>query len=324
MEAKPASGKAPKPRWESLDDLRGAAVFVMVPVNVAAGFAAIPDWFKHAPAIGLTLADLVMPTFLFSLGLSAAFSVKARVSKDGFIKTFLHALLRYAVLFAIGSIGVVWVYGGRGWETTQMLGATGLASFFLCLLPPWPRLGAASLILAMIEILRPLGYGSLINGFYDTGLAGPWGTPILLFIPVLASVLGERIKDGPRSKRLRESAILAGALGLVGGIAAIFFPISKHLLSLSYVLLCAGFASLLLCALTALREVLHVRLPLLGSLGRNPLLLYLIGGLLVLGSHALFPETASVAVAWACSLGALAICAAAAIFLDKKKIRIKL
>jgi predicted acyltransferase len=101
-------------RWDALDDLRGIAVLVMVPVNVAAAFTSIPPWFKHAPAVGLTVADLVVPVFLFSLGLSASFSFKNRMAQSGFGRTFLHALTRFAVLFAFGTIGVVLVDPGHG------------------------------------------------------------------------------------------------------------------------------------------------------------------------------------------------------------------
>ena len=59
-------------RWPALDNLRGLAVLVMLPVNAAMTFTAIPAWFKHAPADGVTLADFVLPVFLFSLGVSAA------------------------------------------------------------------------------------------------------------------------------------------------------------------------------------------------------------------------------------------------------------
>ena len=63
MEVAEEPARAPRQRWESLDDLRGLAFLVMAPVNVAATFTAIPAWFKHAPADGLTLPDFVVPAF---------------------------------------------------------------------------------------------------------------------------------------------------------------------------------------------------------------------------------------------------------------------
>jgi predicted acyltransferase len=325
-------------RWDALDDLRGLAVLVMVPVNVAASFVSIPSWFKHAPAAGLTVADLVVPVFLFSLGLSASFSFTSRREKKGLGRTFLHALVRYAVLFAFGTIGIILVdpghgtgaysplpwHSGAGWEVLQMLGATGLFSFFFLLLRPWPRLAAAALLLAVVEALRPVGLGSLMRGWYDTGLAGPWGTFSLSFYAVSASSLGEMVKDAKGGTRALAAGVMTSGLAVAGGLALLFFPPSKHLLSLSYILLGGAVSSALLTGLVVWREHLKWPLPLVGSLGRNPLLLYMLHAVLGLALHALVPDNVAAWEAWAASLAVLAVCTAAAVVLDGRKISIRL
>ena len=182
-----------RPRWQALDDLRGLSVLVMVPVNVAAPFLNVPAWLKHAPADGLTIADFVVPGFLFSLGLSAALSFNSRRRRTGLVKTFLHALLRSALLFAFGTAGIMLVDRGARYEILMMLGATGLFSFFFLLVPPWPRLAAAAGLLALVEVLRPLGLGALVGQWYETGLGGPWGTFSLSFFAIVASALGQLI-----------------------------------------------------------------------------------------------------------------------------------
>jgi predicted acyltransferase len=311
------------PRWGALDDLRGLSVLVMVPVNVAATFVAIPAWFKHAPATGLTIADFVVPGFLFSLGLSASFSFKARVAKDGFGKTFLHALLRYGLLFVFGTIGLFVDQGAR-WETLQMLGATGLFVFFFLLLPPWPRLATAAVLLAAVEALRPLGLGGLIQRWYDSGLGGPWGTFSLSFFALCASALGELIGNSSPRVRLLASASMAAVLGVAGIVASRFFPFSKHLLSLSYILFTCGVSSALLALFVVYRDIMRLPLPFVGGLGRNPLLLYMLHSVLGLAVLAIFTEKAAAWAAWAASVGVLAICVVAAEILDRKRIYIKL
>jgi predicted acyltransferase len=319
-------------RWDALDDLRGLAVLVMVPVNVAASFVSIPSWFKHAPAAGLTIADFVVPVFLFSLGLSASFSFTSRVEKKGLGKTLLHALARYAVLFAFGTIGIILMdpgrgtpwHAGAGWEVLQMLGATGLFSFFFLLLPPWPRLAAAVLLLAVVEALRPLGLGNLMRGWYDTGLAGPWGTFSLSFYAISASFLGEMVKNAKSGTRALASGLVAGGMAIAGGVALVFFPPSKHLLSLSYILLGGAVSSALLAALVVWREQLKWPLLLLGSLGRNPLMLYMLHAVLGLALHALMPDNVAAWEAWTASLAVLAVCTAAAVVLDRRKVFIRL
>jgi predicted acyltransferase len=310
-------------RWDALDDLRGLSVLVMVPVNVAAPFLAIPAWFKHAPANGLTIADFVVPGFLFALGLSASFSFKARVAKDGLGKTFLHALLRYGLLFVFGTVGLLVDRGAR-WETLQMLGATGMFVFFFLLLSPWPRLAAAAVLLAAVEALRPLGLGELIQRWYDTGLGGPWGTFSLSFFALCASALGELTRESSPRVRLLSSVAMAAVLGVAGIVASRFFPFSKHLLSLSYILFTCGVSSALLALFVVYRDIMRLPLPFVGSLGRNPLLLYMLHAVLGVAALAIFTENASGWTAWAASIGVLALCVAAAEILDRKRVYIKL
>jgi predicted acyltransferase len=313
-----------QPRWEALDDLRGLAVLVMVPVNVAAPFARVPAWFKHAPAEGLTLADFVVPVFLFSLGLSAAFSFGARRTRAGFLRTFLHALVRSGLLFAFGTVGLLMADPGARWEILQMLGATSFLSFFFLLIPPWPRLGSAACLAAAVEVLRPLGLGGLMGNWYASGIAGPWGTFSLSFFAITASALGELLKDAPPRRRLAVLSAAAGVLCAAGLGALPFFPFSKHTLSLSYILFTAGCAAALLCLLVFWREVLRWPLPLLGSLGRNPLLLYMLHAVLGVAVQGLLsPLAGPWSVAAACA-GVLALCTAAAVILDGKRLILKL
>jgi predicted acyltransferase len=296
----------------------------MVPVNVAAVFSAIPAWFKHAPGAGLMLPDFVVPVFLFSLGLSSSFSFKARMRDRGFGRTFLHALIRYALLFAFGSIGILFVDHSTRWEILQMLGATGLFSFFFLLLPPWPRLAAAAVILACVEILRPFGLGALMNAWYDTGIAGPWGTFSLSFFAITASAIGEMAKDVSSGRRLSVAAAGAGILGAAGLLALAFFPFSKHLLSLSYVLFTAGVSSALLALLILLREMGGIELPVLGSLGRNALVLYMLHAVIGVILQAFLGDAISAGLAWGVSFLVLGVCILAAVVMDRKKLYVKL
>lgn len=296
----------------------------MVPVNVAATFSAIPAWFKHAPADGLTLPDFVVPAFLFSLGLSASFSYRARVADRGYFRTLLHALIRYAVLFAFGSIGILLVDHSSRWETLQMLGATGFLSFLFLPLPPWPRIGAAVVMLAAVEVLRPLGLGSLIHGWYDTGLGGPWGTFSLAFFAITASALGEMLRLEGTGRRVRVTGAAALVLAAAGLLSLLYVPFSKHMLSLSYILFTAGVSSGLLCLLVLLRELGGVRLPVVARMGRNALLLYMLHAVLGVAAQALLGDNAAAAAAWGASLLVLVLCAVAGVALDRRKLYVKL
>jgi len=313
-----------KERWAALDDLRGLAVLVMIPINVAADFTRIPAWFKHAPANGLTLADFVVPVFLFSLGLSASFSFTRRLSERGLARTMFHALYRYALLFAFGTVGILFVDHGASWEVLQMLGATGLFSFFFLFIPPRPRLAAAALLLAAAEVMRPLGLATLMAGWYDSGLGGPWGTFSLSFIVIVASALGELLQTATARRRIRLATVAAGIMAAAGLLALLYTPFSKHALSLSYVLFTTGVASGLLALLVAATEIGKITLPVIGPIGRNPLVLYMLHAVLGVVLHDLFPDTVSALLAWMLTFAVLVVCFGVAWFLDARKVYLRL
>jgi predicted acyltransferase len=311
-------------RWDALDDLRGLAILIMIPVNVAAPYAGIPAWFKHAPADGLTVADLVVPLFLFSLGMSAGFSWRRRVAERGYGRTLLHAVIRNALLCAFGVAGMLLADPGDRWEVLTMLGVTGMFSFFFLGLRPLPRIAAGLLLLTVVEVLRPLGLGDLIVRWYDTGLGGPWGTVSLSFFPIVASALGELAVEQTPSGRLTILGFGGLLMAAAGAAALAYVPFSKHILSLSYVLFTAGLSAVILALLAAGREMVHVRLPFLDAMGRNPLLLYMLHSVLGLGALALFAAGSPEWLAWTSAGGVLVICVLTAVVLDWRKLYLKL
>ncbi len=227
-------------------------------------------------------------------------------------------------MFAFGSIGILLVDHANRWETLQMLGATGLLSFFFLPIPAWPRLGAAALLLACVEVLRPLGLGALMNAWYDTGLAGPWGTFSLAFFPIAASAIGEIVVDRSSEVRFAVTGLCSVILACAGLLALPLVPFSKHVLSLSYVLFTAGVSCGALAVLVLATEIGGLKVPVVGTLGRNPLLLYMLHAVIGVGILALLGAEASAAAAWTASLAVLVFCVVVAYALDVKGIRIKL
>ena len=63
-----------RPRFEPLDDLRGLAVAGMILVDSPGSWGHVYTQLDHAAWHGWTLADLVFPTFLFSVGFAFALS----------------------------------------------------------------------------------------------------------------------------------------------------------------------------------------------------------------------------------------------------------
>ena len=205
-----------------------------------------------------------------------------------------------------------------------MLGATGLFSFFFLFLPPANRLAAAALLLAAVEVLRPIGLGALMTRWFDSGLAGPWGTFSLSFIAIVASALGELLQTATPRRRIGISAAAAGILVGAGLLSLLYAPFSKHALSLSYILFMTGVASALLALLVVVNEIVKVTIPLAGPVGRNPLALYMLHAVLGVVLHALIPDSVSALCAWALTFLILVMCVAAALLLDAKRAYLRL
>jgi predicted acyltransferase len=179
-------------------------------------------------------------------------------------------------------------------------------------------------LLAAVEVLQPIGPGGLMNAWYDTGIGGPWGTFSLSFFAIVASALGQLLRDRHSGRRLRISGALALVLCAAGLIARPFFPFNMHALSLSHILFTAGVSCGLLTLLVLLREIGGVKLPIMGGMGRNALLLYMLHAVIGVAVSAVLGAVVGAGTAWGASFLVLAICAAAACALDWRKIYLKL
>ncbi|MEI9970337.1 MAG: heparan-alpha-glucosaminide N-acetyltransferase domain-containing protein [Terracidiphilus sp.] len=99
----PTHDSAPR-RLLSLDVLRGLTIAFMIMVNNPGGEGAWTE-MRHAEWNGFTATDLVFPTFLFVVGASIVFSIRARLNRgDSRAKLAWHSIWRAAVLFSLGIV----------------------------------------------------------------------------------------------------------------------------------------------------------------------------------------------------------------------------
>ena len=90
-------------RVESLDVLRGLAVAGMIVVNNPGDWTAVFPQLQHAYWTGLTLADLVFPAFVFTMGVSLPIAIARR--RDAGASTgdlYRHIGVRVMGFFALG------------------------------------------------------------------------------------------------------------------------------------------------------------------------------------------------------------------------------
>ena len=95
-------------RLLSLDLLRGLVVLLMLFVNQADSVEGASDFLRHAgeTADAVTLADLVLPAFLFMVGMSIPFALGSRLRREGRGSALRHVLARTAALVVIGVLMV--------------------------------------------------------------------------------------------------------------------------------------------------------------------------------------------------------------------------
>ena len=144
----------------SVDALRGLTILLMVFVNDL-GHAA-PAWMHHiqpSDADGMTLADVVFPTFLFIAGVSIPLAVERALAQGlSYFQILGHIVTRTLALLTMGLIEL-----NEGADRTLGSPWWGLLAFVSIILA-WchvpPERGARRNILLMLKIL---GFASLIT-----------------------------------------------------------------------------------------------------------------------------------------------------------------
>ena len=91
-----------KNRIRSIDAFRGLTIILMIFVNTGGGGYI---FFEHANWYGLTIADVIFPSFVLIMGFTIVLSIKAQLThKKDFLLVTLNILKRSFKLFLIGFI----------------------------------------------------------------------------------------------------------------------------------------------------------------------------------------------------------------------------
>jgi len=260
-------------RNAAIDLFRGLAIFVMLPVNFAERIQAVPAWFKHAPDVGLTIADLVAPCFIFAIGLPATPTLQRRLQREGRQKTFEHVVKRSMALVGIGALfsqgettrGYAHEIGQ--WGTLQAIGCAIALSAPTLVLRTWHRFAVALALLALYQHLVDSLWLQTVVASSHAGIQGSLSWAALL---MLATVFADLYHRG----QMRTFWLLA--LVLLGASLALAptWPISKHRMSFTFDLLATALSACVFGATDWL--VRHRERPaaFLEVWGKNPLVMY--------------------------------------------------
>ena len=117
----------PEGRIDSVDILRGLTILAMVFVNDLADFAPVkdvPQWLRHMESgiDGFTFVDLIMPVFMFILGVSIPLALGKRLARNESLpKISGHVLFRVISLIIMGLMDVNRYSGSLGRPYGDML-----------------------------------------------------------------------------------------------------------------------------------------------------------------------------------------------------------
>jgi predicted acyltransferase len=262
-------------RFLAIDVMRGLTLALMIVVNLQIGPGQSYTQLLHAPWDGLTLTDLVFPTFMFVVGASLSFTLE-KYERLGDAAVLRKVLTRTALIFLCGYL-LYWfpffsVDSGHlvlaPISHTRILGvlqriALGYGAAAL-IVHYGGRAGAISFAVAAL-----LGYWWLMWAFGDYSLAGsaeikldklvlgedhmyhgegvafdPEG--ILSTLPAIVNVLagylaGRFVRDRGGKRGTMARLILAGAVCVLLSLWwNTVFPINKKLWTSSYVLCTVG------------------------------------------------------------------------------------
>jgi predicted acyltransferase len=103
--AAPISASAPTGRLLSLDVYRGLTVAGMILVTNPANYSHVYPQLLHAEWNGVTLTDMIAPSFLFLIGVSLTFSFPGRMRRGATRRSLAgHVLFRVVALIVLGLV----------------------------------------------------------------------------------------------------------------------------------------------------------------------------------------------------------------------------
>jgi predicted acyltransferase len=263
-------------RFLALDVMRGLTLALMIVVNLQIGEGKSYPQLLHAQWDGLTLTDLVFPTFMFVVGTSLSFTL-GKYERLGDAAVLRKVLTRTALIFLCGYLLYWFPFFRIDASGHAYLAPIAHTRIFGVLQRIALGYGAAALIVHYggrlgafgFGVAALLGYWGIMHAFGDYSLAGnaaikldklvlgeahmyhgegvafdPEG--ILSTLPAIVNVLagylaGRFARDSGRSGRTIARLLLAGAVCVLLALWwNTVFPINKKLWTSSYVLCTVG------------------------------------------------------------------------------------
>jgi predicted acyltransferase len=263
--------------------------------------------FDHVQWEGFHAWDLVMPLFLFVVGVVMPTSFSRRLERgESKGRIYLHVIKRVVILWILGMIaqGNLLAYDLSKLQiysnTLQAIAAGYLISSILLLNfdIKWQAIITAGLLLlfwGLMMFVPVPGYGAgvlteegnlaiyidnMILGRFSDGLTYTWVLSSMTFGgTVMLGVMGGHLLCSEKSKKAKVLWLLAAGAGclVLGGLWGMVFPIIKHIWTSSMVLFAGGWSFLLLALFYLFIDVWRLRKWAFGFvvIGMNAIAVYM-------------------------------------------------
>lgn len=299
-------------RLKSLDAVRGFTIAAMILVNYPGSWSHLFPPLAHAKWNGLTPTDLIFPFFLFIVGVSIVLAYTKLIQKGAaprnmhkkilfrtlkifalglFLNYYRHfsldelrvagVLQRIALVFLVCSL----LFINTKWKTQLWVAVILLISYWLTMVfIPNPALGKVSLepgtnIAALIDsYILP---GKMWQGTWDP--EGLYSTLPAIATGIIGMLVGKLlISDLVRDRKIIWLFVIGVGLSISGYFWGVNFPVNKSLWTSSFVLVTAGFASLVLAtSIFLVDELKRDRIAKIGIIfGSNAIAIYVLADLL--------------------------------------------
>jgi predicted acyltransferase len=270
---------------------------------------AIMKQLTHAKWEGFTFEDLIMPLFLFIVGVVMPFSFNKRLDRgDSKQQLYVHVIQRTIILFVLGMIAQghlleyemskMHIYCNTlqaiaagyiiaatimliPWLTVQIIATAALLLLFWALMMRVPVPGYGAGVLSPQENLAIYIDRFILRGFIDrTDPPYTWILSSMTFgCTVMLGVLAGHLLYSEKSDKAKVLGLMAMGAGCIalGLVWHRWFPIIKHIWTSSFVLLSGGICYLLLALFYAVIDVMGYRRWAFGFvvIGMNAIAVYM-------------------------------------------------
>jgi predicted acyltransferase len=279
--------KSSSQRFLPLDAFRGLIMILLVSSGFGFGalsqypqYHAIAVQFEHVPWVGTTFYDVILPAFVFMVGMSMSYSLGNRTAQGATFRQGLrHVAMRSLRLMALSQILISIIANRLHFQMHNVLTHIAVA-YLLCFLImqlkfPYQVVTAAALLVVYSSLffLFPGQDGAFsktdnITAVIDRALMGynyeGWTTNLGIVPHTVIALFGMWAGNLLRSGRSRSAQLKILAIAMVGAFAgglglSPFIPIIPKIATASYVFYTTGWVLVMFLALYLVIDLARYR-----------------------------------------------------------------